>query len=194
MRLLLLARHGQSAFNVSGVINGDPARDEGLSPLGREEGLKFGGQIAGIAIDVCVVSEFPRAQTTARLALGDRNGVPTVVDPGLNDIRIGDLEGATLADYRSWKRAHTRQDRFPGGESLDEAARRYAQAWERVAARAERAILVVCHEIPLRYALNGASGSDDLDSPVHDIANATPYLFTHEALTAAAVRIAELVP
>jgi broad specificity phosphatase PhoE len=192
MRLLLLARHGQSAFNVSGVINGDPARDEGLSPLGREEGLKFGGQIAGIAIDVCVVSEFPRAQTTARLALGDRNGVPTVVDPQLNDIRIGDLEGATLADYRSWKRAHTRKDPFPGGESLDESARRYADAYERVLARPEDVILCVCHEIPVRYAVNAAAGSDQLDGPLHDVANATPYAFDAAGLERAVARIRAL--
>jgi broad specificity phosphatase PhoE len=192
MRLLLLARHGQSAFNVSGVINGDPGRDQGLSPLGCEEGVKLGGQLAGIAIDVCVVSEFPRAQTTARLALGDRNGVSTVVDPELNDIRIGDLEGATLADYRAWKRGHTRKDRFPGGESLDESARRYADAYERLLARPEGVILCVCHEIPVRYAVNGAAGSDQLDGPVHDVANATPYVFDPAGLERAIARIREL--
>ena len=53
-------------------------------------------------------------------------------------------------------------------------------------------MLVVCHEIPLRYALNAAAGSDQLDAPAHDIANATPYLFTPETLAQAAARIAEL--
>ena len=38
-------------------------------------------------------------------------------------------------------------------------------------------MLVVCHEIPVRYALNAAAGSDDLDGPEHAIPNATPYLF-----------------
>ena len=74
-----------------------------------------------------MTSRFPRAQETARLALGSRAGaVPHEVDPDLDDIRIGELEGRTLADYRVWKHAHTRADRFPGGESLDEAAARYA--------------------------------------------------------------------
>src|SRR5436305_775018 len=144
MRLLLLARHGQSAFNVDGVVNGDPARDRGLSPLGVEEGRKLAGQLAGIAIDVCVVSEFPRAQETARLALGDRDDVPWEVDRDLDDIRIGELEGKTLAGYRAWKRAHTRKDPFPGGESLDASAVRYAGAYERILQRAEGVILCVC--------------------------------------------------
>ena len=50
-------------------------------------------------------------------------------------------------------------------------------------------MLVVCHEIPVRYALNAAAGSDDLDQPEHGIPNATPYLFDDDALARAAVRI-----
>ena len=38
-------------------------------------------------------------------------------------------------------------------------------------------VLVVCHELPIRYALNTAAGSDELDHPFHEIPNATPYLF-----------------
>jgi broad specificity phosphatase PhoE len=192
MRLLLLARHGQSAFNVSGLVNGDPARDIGLSELGIDEARKLGGQIAGIAIDVCVVSEFPRAQQTARLALEGREKIPCEIDPRLNDIRIGELEGRTLGDYRTWKRAHTRHDSFPGGESLDASARRYADAYERLLGRDEDTILCVCHEIPVRYAVNAAGGSSDLDGPIHDVANATPYAFDADGLARAVRRMREL--
>ena len=192
MRLLLLARHGQSLFNVDRVVNGDPARDRGLSPLGIEEARKLHGQIAGIAIDLCVVSEFPRAQQTARLALEGRDGTAWEVDPDLNDIRIGELEGQTLDDYRDWKDAHTHSDPFPGGESLDDAAHRYAAAYERLLRRDEETILCVCHEIPVRYAINAAAGSPDVDWPVHAIANATPYVFDAAGLARAARRLATL--
>ena len=182
MRLLLLARHGQSLFNVAGVVNGDPARDRGLSDAGRAAAAALGQQLAGLRIDLCVTSLFPRAQETARLALGERPFVPTLADAGLNDIQVGELEGRTLEDYRAWKHRHTRHDRFPGGESLDEAARRYADAFERLADRSEETILCVCHEIPVRYAVNAAAGSPDPDLPFHDVANATPYLFGEPAL------------
>jgi broad specificity phosphatase PhoE len=183
VRLLLLARHGQSLFNVSGVVNGDPGLDRGLSDAGAAAARSLGVQLAGIAIDLCVTSRFPRAQETARLALGEgRPPVPTLVDDGLDDVRIGELEGDTLAEYHEWKRLHTRADRFPGGESLDEAAARYADAFERLAARPEATILCVCHEIPVRYAVNGAAGSRDTDAPFHDVANATPYLFDEQSL------------
>jgi broad specificity phosphatase PhoE len=178
MRLLLLARHGQSLFNVDGVVNGDPARDRGLSPRGRSEAELLRGQVAGIDLDLCVTSQFRRAQETARLALARRDDAPpSLVDPDLDDIRVGALEGKTLADYRAWKRAHAPSDDFPGGESLAAAARRYAGAYERLLDRDEHTIFCVCHEIPVRYAVNAAAGSGDLDGPLHDIANATPYVF-----------------
>lgn len=192
MQLLLLARHGQSLFNVDRVVNGDPALDRGLSPLGIEEARKLHGQIAGIAVDLCVVSEFPRAQQTARLALEGRDGTAWEVDPDLNDIRVGELEGQTLDDYRDWKDAHAHSDPFPGGESLDDAAHRYAAAYERFLHRDEETILCVCHEIPVRYAINAAAGSDDVDWPVHAIANATPYVFDAAGLERAARRLAAL--
>jgi broad specificity phosphatase PhoE len=190
MRLLILARHGQSLLNVDGLVNGDPARDPGLSPLGIAQAQNLARQIAGVAIDLCVVSRFPRAQETARLALEGRDSVPWENDAGLNDIRIGALEGETLEAYRTWKRAHTRADAFPDGESLDDAARRYAAAYGRLAQRPESTILCICHEIPIRYAVNAAAGSDDLDAPLHDVANATPYLFDAACLSRAVERLA----
>lgn len=193
MRVLLLARHGQSLFNVDGVVNGDPALDRGLSAQGRDEAATLQGQVAATHIDLCVTSEFRRAQQTARIALGERAATtPTEIDPTLNDIRLGDLEGKTLADYRTWKHAHTRADTFPNGESLDDAARRYADAFERLLHRAEDTILCVCHEIPVRYAINAAAGSDDLDGPHHDIRNATPYVFDPAGLARAVERMRAL--
>jgi broad specificity phosphatase PhoE len=189
VRLLLLARHGRSLFNVAGVVNGDPALDRGLAEDGRAAAAGLGVQLAGVRIDLCVTSRFPRAQETARLALGERPPVPHVVDEGLDDVRIGELEGQTLDEYHAWKRAHRTSDRFPGGESLDEAAVRYGEAFARLLARGEDTVLCVCHEIPVRYAVNAAAGSPDPDRPFHDVANATPYLFDAAALRRAADRL-----
>ena len=191
MRLLLLARHGQSLFNVDGIVNGDPARDRGLSPQGIEEARALAQQLAAVRIDLCVVSRFPRAQETARLALGEARATCTtgVVDAELDDIRLGELEGRTLADYRAWKHGRTRDEPFPGGESLNDAARRYAGAYERILARDEETVLCVCHEIPVRYAINMSSGSAEFDAPLHDVRNATPYVFDADGLRRAVERL-----
>ena len=193
MRLFVLARHGQSELNVTQRVNGDPSVRVALTSLGKTEAVRLGVELTAVALDLCVHTRFGRTRETAEIALTGRT-VPLEVEPLLDDIYIGDLEGQTIDDYRAWKRAHTRADAFPGGESLDDAARRYARAYERLLARPEQHILVISHEIPIRYAVNAASGSDELDRPVHDVANCVPYLFDLEGLERAAAGIRRRAP
>ena len=159
-----------------------------LTPAGEEAARRLGQQLAGAAFDVCVHTRFERTRRTAELALEGRD-VPFLEEPGLDDVKIGELEGGTLEDYRRWKASHGRDEPFPGGESLDETARRYAAALRRVLALPAESVLVVCHELAVRYVLNAAAGSDELDRPFHEIPNATPYLFDADVLAAAADRI-----
>ena len=187
----MLARHGESALNLENRINGDPAVPVALTEKGRAEARLLGQQIAHIRLDVCVCTRFTRTRETAEIALQDRD-VPIEIEPLLDDIDVGNLEGIPLEDYRAWKREHTRRDPFPGGESLDAAALRYAQAFRKLLERPRTSMLVVTHEIPLRYAINAADGSDDLDGPAHQLANATPYLFDEEALARAVEGIERL--
>ena len=191
MRLFLLVRHGQSLFNVDGVVNGDPLLDEGLSEQGIEEAQRLAGQIAGLEIELALVSPFPRAVQTANIALAGRHPAHEL-DDDLGDVRIGELEGRTLDEYRAQPAHADPTLRFPGGESLNEAALRYAAAFERLLERDERATLVVCHEIPVRYAVNAAAGSDGLNGPLQLVANAAPYVFDERSLARAAERIREL--
>jgi broad specificity phosphatase PhoE len=193
VRLFVLARHGQSELNVTHRVNGDPSVAVALTPLGETESARLGAELTALELDLCVRTRFGRTRQTAEIALAGRN-VPLEVEPLLDDIYVGDLEGQTIEDYRAWKRGHTRADAFPGGESLDDAARRYALAYERLLARPELRILVVCHEIPIRYAVNAAAGSDELDRPVHDIANCVPYLFDEDGLERAATGIRRSAP
>ncbi|HET6944798.1 MAG TPA: histidine phosphatase family protein [Gaiellaceae bacterium] len=191
MNLYVLSRHGHTTLNVARLVNGDPDVVVPLTAEGRAEADRLGQQLAHLPLDLCVQTRFGRAQETAALALAGR-AVPVITEPLLDDVDIGELEGVAIGEYRAWKRAHRRDEPFPGGESLDDAARRYASGFRSVLARPERCVLVVCHEIPIRYALNAADGSDDLDGPEHTIPNATPYLFDRPALERAAQRIDEI--
>jgi broad specificity phosphatase PhoE len=192
MRLFLIARHGESTLNVEQRVNGDPGVPVELTENGRANARDLGRQIANVPIGLCIHTRFARTHQTAELALEGRD-IPFETEPLLDDIDVGDLEGETIYDYRKWKQVHTRADRFPGGESLDEAARRYSVAFTKLLDReTPDTVLVVCHEIPLRYALNAALGSDDLDGPMHVIRNATPYLFDEPSLRRAAEQIERL--
>ncbi len=190
--LFLLARHGHSALNLQQRVNGDPSVDVPLTEQGREQARLLGAQLAHLELELCVHSRFPRARETAELATARRD-VPLEVEPLLDDVNIGELEGWEISRYREVKRSLGRDKPFPGGESLDDAARRYALAFRRLFERGCGRVLVVCHEIPVRYALNAAAGSDSLDGPpFHEIANAVPFLFEGASLAGAAQRIESL--
>jgi probable phosphoglycerate mutase len=192
MRLFVLVRHGQSQLNATRRVNGDPSIAVPLTPQGEAEASGLGLQLAGVRIDLCVHTRFGRTRQTADLALTGWD-VPFATEPLLDDIDVGELEGRTIDEYRAWKRKHTRADAFPGGESLDDAALRYAAAYERLLERPEERILVVCHEIPVRYAINAAVGSDELDGPAHEIGNCIPHLFDEDGMQRASERIRLLV-
>jgi broad specificity phosphatase PhoE len=191
VQLYVIARHGESTLNYEQRVNGDPSVPVALTGKGRDEARLLGQQLAHVPLELCVHTRFGRTRETASIALEGRD-VPFEEEPLLDDIDIGELEGQTLDDYRAWKRAHTRRDPFPAGESLDDAARRYAEAYAGLLSRPETSILVVTHEIPLRYAINAADASDDLDGPTRQLANATPDLFDEAALTRAVAGIRRL--
>ena len=194
MTICILVRHGETTFNVEGRINGDPAILVPLSARGREEATRLARHIAHVRIDLCVHTRFPRTLETAQIGLGARAGrVPMVCEALLDDIDAGDLEGRPMTELGAWIEAHGPDDAFPGGESVHDAARRFARGLRSLAARPERVVLVVCHELPIRFALNAASGSANLDQPEHEIANATPYLFEQATLELAAAGIERLV-
>jgi broad specificity phosphatase PhoE len=182
MRLFVIARHAQSVLNVERRVNSDPSLDVPLTEQGELESRLLGTQVAHLPLDVCVHTRFPRTLLTAEIAVAEREDVPFAVEPLLDDVDVGEFEGAPLAEYRAWKHGHPRSVPFPGGESLDDAARRYAAAFRGLLAGPYRCVLVVCHEIPLRYALNAAAGSESLDGPAHEIGNALPFLFDADAL------------
>jgi broad specificity phosphatase PhoE len=181
MRLFVLARHAESTLNHENRINGDPLVPADLTESGRTQARLLGQELSALPIELCIHTRFGRTRVTAELALAGRS-VRVLEEPLLDDIDIGELEGQTLDDYRAWKRAHARSERFPGGESLDEAAKRYARGFRSLLERSESVLLVVAHEIPIRYALNAAARSPNLDGPLHAIPNARPYLFDEASL------------
>jgi probable phosphoglycerate mutase len=159
-----------------------------LTARGVRQSRLLGVQLQDLPLDVCIHTRFARTRQTAEPALASR-GVAMIVEPLLDDVDVGVLDGRPLDEYRAWKRRHRQSDRFPGGESLDEAALRYARAFRIIGGRPDRAMLVVCHEIAIRYALGALGGADDLDRVGYDVPNAMPFLFSADALIAAADRL-----
>jgi broad specificity phosphatase PhoE len=160
MREAILARHGQSELSLNHVINGDPAVRCSLTEVGREQARRLGALIAADPIELCVTSEFERATATADIALQGRD-VPRLVMPELNDIRVGEFEGGVLETFRTWISEHGPAAVPPGGgESRAHTAVRYACAFRTILARPENVVLVVCHGLPVTFAVRCARGED----------------------------------
>jgi probable phosphoglycerate mutase len=186
----LLARHAESEFSVRGLTNGDPELEVALTEHGREQARLLGQRLTATEIDLCVTSEFKRAEETANLALQGRD-VPRLVVPELNDIRFGEFEGHPLTDYRIWARAHGPEDPVPGGgETRAGTVARYVAGFRRLLGRPERAILIVAHSLPIRYVLNAAAGHTPRPA-IEQVPYAEPLELTATELTRAVERLDE---
>ena len=189
MRTVILARHAESRFSVTGTCNGDPASCEGLTDEGREQARALGRLLADDPLELCATTEFRRTQETADLALEGRE-VPRLVVPELNDIRFGSYEGALLTEYRSWAHAAAPDDACPGGgESRAEAAGRFARGFRVLLERNEDVVLAVAHALPIRYVLSALLEQDPA-AVVEPVAYAEPSRFTAGQLERAVLRLA----
>ena len=190
LRLFVFARHAESVANAAGVLNTDPSQSVPLTARGRQQARALGAQLAGLQIDLAVGTRLFRTQQTINVAL-DGRPVPALIEPGFDEIRAGDLDGARIGAYRSWMDQHTAGDRLPHGESIDDVLRRYAHALQRLLDRKEKVTLVVTHEMALRYiAEAAAAGSTDLNEKAFP--NAALYLFDEPAIRRAATSLTAL--
>jgi broad specificity phosphatase PhoE len=164
----------------------------GLTQRGREEARHLGLLLQDERLDLCVTSEFQRARETADMALRGRD-VPRLVDPRLNDPLIGRFEGGGIEEYRSWSSgAPSSEPPEGGGESRLAIVDRYVRAFRDLVARPEETILVVCHSLPVSYALGAREGTPPAVR-VPQAEHATPYRFTAAELDAAATLLEEWV-
>jgi broad specificity phosphatase PhoE len=158
MERALFVRHGESQYSVKALVNGDPAVACPLTHLGRQQAEQLGERLSGEPIDLCVVTEFSRTHETADLILGERE-VPRLVVAELNDPSYGGFEGGPLSAYRAWAAAHGPEDVPPGGgETRLAIAARYVRGLRIVLERPEASILVVCHSLPIAFAVAAADG------------------------------------
>jgi 2,3-bisphosphoglycerate-dependent phosphoglycerate mutase len=158
MERALFVRHGESVFSAKALVNGIPSVSCGLTELGRQQAEQLGERLVGEPIDLCIVTEFGRTHETADFVLGDRE-VPRLVLADLNDPFYGEFEGGPLSAYRAWAASHGPEDAPPGGgEPRLAIATRYVRGFRTILERPESTILVVCHSLPIAFAVAAADG------------------------------------
>ncbi|MGU3282625.1 2,3-bisphosphoglycerate-dependent phosphoglycerate mutase [Methylobacterium mesophilicum] len=161
-RLLVLARHGQSEWNLKNLFTG--WRDPGLTERGVAEAQAAGRALrrAGYGFEVAFTSELVRAQHTCALMLEAMgvSDIEVVRAQALNERDYGDLAGLNKDDVIArwgeaqvhlWRRSY--DVRPPGGESLKDTAARVLPFYiETILPRvmAGQRVLVAAHGNSLR--------------------------------------------
>lgn len=171
-RAVVLVRHGRTDYNALRTLNGDPSVPVCLDEVGRGQVEALRADLAGRTFDLAVHTRFARTVQTLDLLLAGRE-VPRLECADLDDVALGEFEGASAEAYRTWRRAHPQDTRPRGGESRMDALVRYIRGFERLVASRASAPLVVTHDIPIRFIANALTGDDPLEGPVTAVANAS---------------------
>ncbi len=156
IRRLVMLRHGQTEYNAGSRMQGQ--LDTELSDLGRDQAVAAAEVLAKRQPMVIVSSDLRRALDTA-VALGERAGMPVLVDTRLRETHLGDWQGMThieVDDAAPGARLAWRENaRWAphGGESrVDVAARGMLVVTELIAEQSEwgidepeRPVVLVAH-------------------------------------------------
>jgi isoleucyl-tRNA synthetase len=159
----IFVRHGESETNVEGIVNCDPAQEYHLTDKGKEEVKNSCGKIH--KADAMYVSPYIRTKETAEI-MAESLGFAKekiVTDERLSEFNFGDLNGKKFSEYLEYeeKNIHSYDTSFPGGESYNDAKKRFGDfIYEIDSKHKNETIVVVTHGIGLEVAkaiLEGAN-------------------------------------
>lgn len=154
MSRLCLIRHGQTDWNLEGRYHGQS--DVPLNENGRAQARALAQQLLGQAFVAIYTSDLQRARETAEIIAAVIH-TPITLEPRLREINQGEWEGQ-LADVIKLRYAELWQQRTldptnicpPGGETVEEVARRVYTALNEIARLYPKdSVLVVSHGLAL---------------------------------------------
>jgi phosphoserine phosphatase len=160
---IYILRHGQTAFNKLGIIQGSSV-DTDLDDTGRQQAEAFFKEYQHIDFQLIVTSVLKRTHQTVRQFI--ERGTPWIQTPDINEIRWGDHEGEQINDYwnslftevrDSWNSGNL-DARLPGGESAAELNTRLDRFIEWIKTRPEQRILVCSHGRTMRGLISLLKG------------------------------------
>jgi broad specificity phosphatase PhoE len=155
--VLLLVRHGETAVNSGGRLQG--RIDATLTERGHEQAAQLGAAIAALQPVGVVSSPLRRAQETAA-TIAAATGLDVELDDRLTELHYGDWDGLRFADlpegaFDAWRADPTFTP--PGGESLVDVRARVIPCMEELLGRGAL-VAAVSHVSPIKAAVTWALG------------------------------------
>jgi broad specificity phosphatase PhoE len=145
---LLLVRHGETDWNADGRLQGQT--DRPLSDYGRSQARRLANELADDELEAIYSSDLARARETAEI-VGERLGLPVLLDPDLREKDWGTWEGLTAVE----------RDRVEFvGESTEAHQQRTLRALRRISElhRGDGRVLVVTHGGSMRRVQTAVMG------------------------------------
>jgi broad specificity phosphatase PhoE len=144
---LLFVRHGETDWNAEGRLQGHT--DRPLNDHGRRQAKELAERLSEAGADAIYASDLARAKETAEI-VGERLGLPVVIDPDLREKNWGNWEGLTGDE-----RVHVEYV----GESTEDHRERVLRAVRRIAERhPDQRVVVVTHGGSLRRVQAAVEG------------------------------------
>lgn len=159
LRSLLLARHGETDWNLAGRWQG--TTDVPLNRTGLEQAAALAARLVGRDLRTVVASDLDRARRTAEIVSAALGLAPPLCEPGLRERSYGLFEGLTRAQCAvqhpaAWQ-AFGEGREPPGAEPRAEVGARMVETLTRLA-RTHEGLLVISHGGALRAFFDLATG------------------------------------
>jgi len=165
MMEILLARHGETEWNVSEIFRG--RTDIDLNETGIRQAELLAEYLSNLKIDAIYSSPLKRALKTAETIAGYHK-LNVDATSGLIDFNYGKWQGLSQQEvkdkyqelYEVWiNRPH--QVKMPDGESLDDVRKRAMDMVTRVIARHKGTVVLVSHRVVNKVLICALLGLDN---------------------------------
>ena len=165
MTKLILARHGETAWNVEKVFRG--RADVALDEVGIKQAELLGKYLSSLKLQAIYSSPLRRALDTARIVARYQQLSVQIAD-GLTDFDYGKWQSLTAQEvkrqyptlYHEWlTNPHT--VRMPEGESLEDVGARALPVVEEVIAKYQGEVLLVSHRVVNKVLICSLLGLDN---------------------------------
>lgn len=155
---IFLIRHGQTDYNLNGIVQGSGVNSS-LNQTGQLQAGAFYEHYSGSGVSKIFVSALIRTHQSVEGFI--RDGIPWEIVPELNEISWGRHEGKNIGPdddaYYHWLMKQWREGNtsigIEGGESPDEVALRLKSGLDKVLADDAAHVLICMHGRAMRIML-----------------------------------------
>jgi broad specificity phosphatase PhoE len=165
MAKLILARHGETMWNVEKVFRG--RADVGLDDVGIKQAELLGKYLSNWELEAIYSSPVKRALDTANIVARYQK-VSVRIAEGLTDFDFGEWQSLSEQQVRRlspdlFNEWHSNPDkvRMPDGESLEDVRRRAAAVVNDIVSRHQGNVLLVSHRVVIKVLICYLLGLDN---------------------------------